>query len=195
VETVVLDWLASALGLPETFQSSGHGGGVIQGSASEAIVVVVVAARDRYLSTLDSEQADAVHGKLLVFGSDQTHSCTQKAAMIAGVKFRAIPSEKGTWSLRGESVRKAIEEAKAEGLIPFFLTATLGTTPTCAIDDLEGIAEVGKDYPEIWLHVDAAVTPASIVLTLVRWRSPRLSRVPPSSPIPRGIRLVRHEHA
>jgi len=159
VETVVLDWLASALGLPDAFRSTGHGGGVIQGSASEAVVVVVVAARDRYLSSLEPSQADSVRGKLLVFGSDQTHSCTQKAAMIAGVKFRAIPAEKGSWSLSGERVRQAIEEAKSEGLIPFFLTATLGTTPTCAVDDLEGIAHVGKDYPEIWLHVDAAVVP------------------------------------
>jgi aromatic-L-amino-acid/L-tryptophan decarboxylase len=157
VETVVLDWLADALGLPETFKSQGHGGGVIQGTASEAIAVVVVAARDRYLSSLEPSQADAVRGKLLVLGSDQTHSCTQKAAMITGVKFRAIPAEKGTWGLSAAGTRKAIEEAKAEGLIPFYLTATLGTTPTCAVDDLDGIAEVGKDHPEIWLHVDAAV--------------------------------------
>jgi aromatic-L-amino-acid/L-tryptophan decarboxylase len=157
VETVVLDWLATALGLPDTFLSSGHGGGVIQGSASEAVVVVVVAARDRYLSSLPSEEADAVRGKLLVFGSDQTHSCTQKAAMIAGVKFRAIPAEKGTWSLSGVRVREEIIKAKKEGFIPFFITATLGTTPTCAVDDLKGIAEACKEFPEIWLHIDAAV--------------------------------------
>jgi aromatic-L-amino-acid/L-tryptophan decarboxylase len=158
VETVVLDWLAAALGLPDVFLSLGHGGGVIQGSASEAAAVAVVAARDRYLASLEPTVADAIRGKLLVFGSDQTHSCTQKAAMIAGVKFRAIPAKKGSWSLSGHGVRHAIEAAKAEGFAPFFLTATLGTTPTCATDDLEGIAEVGKDYPEIWLHVDAAVS-------------------------------------
>lgn len=77
--------------------------------------------------------------------------------MIAGVKFRAIPAERGTWRLTGDGVRKAIETAKADGYIPFFLTATFGTTPTCAVDDLEGIAQVGRDCPEIWLHVDAAV--------------------------------------
>jgi aromatic-L-amino-acid decarboxylase len=153
----VLDWLAKALGLPDTFLATGHGGGVIQGSASEAIAVVVVAARDRYLSSLNPAKADAIRGKLLIFGSDQTHSCTQKAAMIAGVKFRAIPADKGTWSLSGARFRQEVETAKAEGFIPFFLTATFGTTPTCAIDDLEGIAQVGKDHPEIWLHVDAAV--------------------------------------
>jgi aromatic-L-amino-acid decarboxylase len=79
--------------------------------------------------------------------------------MIAGVKFRAIPADKETWSLNGDRVRQEIESAKAEGWLPFFITATFGTTPTCAIDDLLGIATVGKDHPEIWLHVDAAVYP------------------------------------
>jgi aromatic-L-amino-acid/L-tryptophan decarboxylase len=160
VETVVLDWLAKALGLPDTFLSTGYGGGVIQGSASEAVCVVVVAARDRYLASLPPDDVDAARGKLIVFGSDQTHSCTQKASVIAGVKFRAIPSENGTWRLSGARVRQYIEAAKAEGLLPFFLTATLGTTPTCAVDDLDSIAAVGKDHPEIWLHIDAAVPPA-----------------------------------
>ena len=41
LETIVLDWLAQALALPEAFLSKGTGGGVIQGSASEAIVTVV----------------------------------------------------------------------------------------------------------------------------------------------------------
>jgi len=45
LETVVLDWLAKILGLPEGFMSTNQGGGVIQGSASEAIVTVMVAAR------------------------------------------------------------------------------------------------------------------------------------------------------
>lgn len=178
METVVLDWLAIALGLPETFLATGHGGGVIQGSASEAVAVVVVAARDRYLASLEPSEVDATRGKLVVFGSDQTHSCTQKAAMIAGVKFRAIPAEKGTWKLTGDRVRHAIETAKSEGLIPFFLTATLGTTPTCAVDDLDGIAEVGKDHPEIWLHVDAAVTSYSyLTLTIVCWFGTYLSGI------------------
>ena len=79
--------------------------------------------------------------------------------MIAGVKFRAIPAEKGTWRLSGERVRGEVLNAKREGFIPFFLTATLGTTPTCAVDDLCGIAEVCKEFPEIWLHIDAAVLP------------------------------------
>ncbi|QHO42829.1 Tyrosine decarboxylase [Arachis hypogaea] len=37
LEIIVLDWLAKALKLPHDFHSTGQGGGVIQGTASEAI--------------------------------------------------------------------------------------------------------------------------------------------------------------
>ena len=131
-----------------------------------------------------------------MLGSDQTHSCTQKAAMIAGVKFRAIPAERGTWSLRGAHVRQEIENVKKEGFIPFFLTVTLGTTPTCAVDDLEGIAEVGKDHPEIWLHVDAAVISLNWTnVNVVRWLGFDLSRVSPPYQVRCRIRFVQYEYA
>ncbi|XP_052118635.1 tyrosine decarboxylase 2, partial [Arachis duranensis] len=47
LETIVLDWLAKALKLPHDFHSTGQGGGVIQGTASEAVLVVLLAARDK----------------------------------------------------------------------------------------------------------------------------------------------------
>lgn len=47
LETVVLDWLAHMMNLPACFLSEGRGGGVIQGTASEAIVTVMIAARER----------------------------------------------------------------------------------------------------------------------------------------------------
>ncbi|GAV84171.1 Pyridoxal_deC domain-containing protein, partial [Cephalotus follicularis] len=49
LEMIVLDWLAKLLKLPDEFLSSGQGGGVIQGTASEAVLVVLLAARDNVL--------------------------------------------------------------------------------------------------------------------------------------------------
>ena len=37
LETITLDWLANACGLPPQFLSHGTGGGAIQGSASESV--------------------------------------------------------------------------------------------------------------------------------------------------------------
>lgn len=78
LEMIVLDWLAKALNLPECFLSTGHGGGVIQGSASEAVLVVLLAARDRILRQVGRECI----GKLVVYASDQTHASLQKASRV-----------------------------------------------------------------------------------------------------------------
>ena len=135
LETIVLDWLAKLLNLPPSFLSSGEGGGVIQGSASEAIVTVMVAARDRYLreSTAHLKGAekgraiDEKRGKLVALGSVMAHSCTQKAALIAGTKFRAIPVElEDNFGLTGKAFREMVDQCRSEGLEPFYLTASLG---------------------------------------------------------------------
>ena len=48
IETLMLDWMLELLDLPERFRStSDRGGGVIQGSASEAVLVAILAARWR----------------------------------------------------------------------------------------------------------------------------------------------------
>ncbi|HNS03739.1 MAG TPA: pyridoxal-dependent decarboxylase, partial [Anaerolineae bacterium] len=47
LETHVLDWLADMLGLPGRFKSSSTGGGVIQDTASSAVLTAVLAGRER----------------------------------------------------------------------------------------------------------------------------------------------------
>ncbi|KAK9370255.1 pyridoxal phosphate-dependent transferase [Lipomyces kononenkoae] len=174
LETIVLDWLAKQMGLPSQFLSDVEGGGVIQGSASEAVVTTMVAARDRYLrdaiaSKYPTEEEKetaiaAARGKLVAFTSDQTHSATQKAALIAGVKFIAIKTfPEDDYALTGPALAKAIQEAEEKGLLPFYLTASLGTTAVCAVDKFAELADATKDYPHIWKHVDAAYGGAALI--------------------------------
>ncbi|KAH0543721.1 hypothetical protein FGG08_002037 [Glutinoglossum americanum] len=172
LETVVLDWLAKLLNLPASFLSSGEGGGVVQGSASEAIVTVMVAARDKYLreSTAHLEGAEREiaiaekRGRLVALGSEMAHSSTQKAALIAGTRFRAIPAGlEDNFGLTGKNFREIVDQCLLEGLEPFYLTASLGTTATCAVDNFGEIAEVLRDHPAIWVHVDAAYAGAALV--------------------------------
>jgi aromatic-L-amino-acid decarboxylase len=71
--------------------------------------------------------------------------------------------------LTGEALEETLKQCKAEGLEPFFLTTTLGTTATCAVDDFAAVASVlAKHAPpnvpgEIWVHVDAAYAGAALV--------------------------------
>ncbi|MCJ1415755.1 hypothetical protein MMC32_002088 [Xylographa parallela] len=172
LETIVLDWLAQLLHLPACYLSEGEGGGVIQGSASEAIVTVMVAARERYIENackgLEGEQKERkkaeVRGRLVALGSEQSHSSTAKAALIAGVRYKPIHCHlEDALAMTGAGLQGMLDECEKEGLEPFYLTVTLGTTATCATDRFGEVKEVLQARPEVWVHVDAAYAGAALV--------------------------------
>lgn len=155
LETIVVDWLGEMLKLPKSFLFSGNGGGVLQGTTCEAILCTLVAARDQMLCRIGRDNM----GKMVVYGSDQTHSALQKAAQIAGIhpnNFRAIKTTKSTsFALSPDSLQSEIRKDIKAGLVPLFLCATVGTTSTAAVDPLGSLCNVAKDYG-MWVHVDAA---------------------------------------
>ncbi|KAK6940596.1 Pyridoxal phosphate-dependent decarboxylase [Dillenia turbinata] len=155
LEMIVLDWLAKLLKLPEDFLSKGQGGGVIQGTASEAVLVVLLAARDRVLRRAGKSALE----KLVVYASDQTHSCIQKACQIAGIhaeNCKALTTDSATnFALSPEVLADAISRDAASGLIPFFLCATVGTTSSTAVDPLAALGRIAKSNA-VWFHIDAA---------------------------------------
>ncbi|XP_062079574.1 phenylacetaldehyde synthase-like isoform X2 [Humulus lupulus] len=155
LESIVLDWLAKMLKLPQEFLSAGQGGGVIQGTASEAVLVVLLAARDKFLGKFGKNAL----GKLVVYASDQTHSSLQKACQIGGIhpeNCRMLRTDSSTnYAISPKVLSEAISSDVANGLIPFFLCATVGTTSSTAVDPLTDLGRIAKGYG-IWLHVDAA---------------------------------------
>jgi aromatic-L-amino-acid decarboxylase len=172
LETIVLDWIANILNLPSCYLSEGDGGGVIQGSASEAVVTIMVAARERYLERacigLEGEAKERkkgeLRGRLVALCSEQSHSSTAKAAMVAGTRIKQIHCNlEDDMAMTGKGLALMLEECKKEGLEPYYLTVTLGTTATCATDRFGEIREVLKDRKEIWVHVDAAYAGAALV--------------------------------
>lgn len=48
------------------------------------------------------------------------HSSVERAALIGGVKMRKVPSD-SRYALRGDALRKMVDEDKAAGLIPFYV--------------------------------------------------------------------------
>jgi glutamate/tyrosine decarboxylase-like PLP-dependent enzyme len=54
-----------------------------------------------------------------------------------------------------EELDKAIESDRKQGLIPWMIVVSAGTTDTGAIDPLEEIGEIAASH-KIWYHVDAA---------------------------------------
>ncbi|XP_045876603.1 aromatic-L-amino-acid decarboxylase isoform X2 [Meles meles] len=167
LETVMMDWLGKMLKLPEAFLAGqvGEGGGVIQGSASEATLMALLAARTKVVRRLQAASPGLTQGaimeKLVAYSSDQAHSSVERAGLIGGVKLKAIPSD-GKFAMRASALQEVLERDKAEGLIPFFVVATLGTTSCCSFDNL---LEVGPicNKEDMWLHIDAAYAGSSFI--------------------------------
>jgi len=156
LETLVLDWLVGMLGLPEAFLSTGTGGGVIQDTASSAVLAALLAARERATNYSNVESGN--DPRLRAYCSTQTHSSASKAAGVMGVgraNLRAIAVD-AAYAMRPEALRAAIEADLAAGLRPFFVCATVGTTSSTTIDPVRAIGEIAREYG-LWLHVDAAM--------------------------------------
>jgi aromatic-L-amino-acid decarboxylase len=157
LETLILDWLVPALGLPEKFLSSNSGGGVIQDTASSATLCAVLAARER--ATHFASNRTGCTGKLVAYTSAQAHSSVEKAVKIAGIgqeNLRLIAVD-DKFALHPQALAQAVREDLAAGLVPFFVCATVGTTSSNAIDPVPAIGAICREN-NLWLHVDAAMS-------------------------------------
>ncbi|OXB79437.1 UNVERIFIED_CONTAM: hypothetical protein H355_007646 [Colinus virginianus] len=161
LEMNVMDWLAKMLGLPDKFlhhHPDSVGGGVLQSTVSESTLVALLAARKNKILEMKLSEPDAdessLNSRLIAYASDQAHSSVEKAGLIALVKMRFLPVDEN-FSLRGETLKKAIAEDRKKGLVPVFVCATLGTTGVCAFDSLSELGPI-CDAEGLWLHIDAA---------------------------------------
>ncbi|VCW69996.1 unnamed protein product, partial [Gulo gulo] len=91
----------------------------IQGSASEATLVALLAARTKAVRRLQAASPGLTQGaimeKLVAYTSDQAHSSVERAGLIGGVKLKAIPSD-GKFAMRASALQEVLERDKAEGL-------------------------------------------------------------------------------
>ena len=157
LETLVLDWLAQALALPEKFHSTSSGGGVIQDTASSASLCAVLAARER--ATRFQSNYQGADGKLIAYTSSQAHSSIEKAVQIAGIgrdRLRLVDVNH-KFAMRPDALAEAIARDKAAGRKPFFVCATVGTTSSNGMDPLSQIGPMCREHG-LWLHVDAAMS-------------------------------------
>ncbi|KAJ2916332.1 hypothetical protein MD484_g4111, partial [Candolleomyces efflorescens] len=172
LEVITMDWAAKLLGLsPAFYNSSEVGGGVIQVSfplhksgcaftvfyskvsASDSVLVAVVAARSRF----QRDHPDAKVEDMVIYATSQTHSLAQKAALVLSLQLRTIEvRSEDRYALRGDSLRAALEDDASLGRKPFILIATVGTTSSGAVDNVPELAAVLKEHPDVWLHIDAA---------------------------------------
>uniref|UniRef100_T1GR32 Aromatic-L-amino-acid decarboxylase n=1 Tax=Megaselia scalaris TaxID=36166 RepID=T1GR32_MEGSC len=149
LEVVVMDWLAKFFNLPQHFLHSAHGPGGEQ---------AVKRVKKEHPEWSESD----IRGKLIAYSSDQSNSCVEKAGLLAAVPFKLLPTDSDC-VLRGHHIKAALEKDQAEGLIPIICIANVGTTGTCAFDEVESLGPVCQSN-NIWFHVDAAYAGAGFAI-------------------------------
>lgn len=144
---------------------------MLQSSGSECILTAMLTARDKAIKHLKKKHPFVEDGillsKLVAYCAKDAHSCVEKAAKISYVKIRILDTD-AKCSLRGDTVTKAMEEDVAQGLMPFFVAATLGTTSSCAFDPLDEIGEALQRFPNVWMHVDASYAGNALICPELR---------------------------
>lgn len=145
IENEVIKWIKSIFSFPQSAVGNLASGGSI------STLIAFTAARDKY--KIKNERI----GKGVVYLSEQVHHAAQKALRIIGLEdviIRYVPLDKNH-RMQAETLEVLVAKDKAEGLNPFLLVATAGTTDTGAVDPLDEMATIAAKF-ELWFHVDAA---------------------------------------
>lgn len=145
IEHELLDWMKEVFGFPKSAVGNLASGGSI------ANLIALTAARDKH--SIKNEKIT----KSVIYVSPQVHHCIQKALRIIGLEDVIINYlELDELSkIKADALAFRIEEDKANGLHPFLVIASAGTTDTGAIDPLEDIGKIAQAN-NLWYHVDAA---------------------------------------
>ncbi|XP_073534745.1 glutamate decarboxylase 1-like isoform X2 [Phyllobates terribilis] len=95
--------------------------------------------------------------RIVLFTSEHSHYSFQKASAVLGIGLENVIAVR--CDERGKMMSSDLEEKimaeKKKGHVPFYVSATAGTTVYGAFDPFDKIADICEKYG-LWMHVDAA---------------------------------------
>src|SRR5438128_6576116 len=161
LEEVALDWLRQMMGLDAGMS------GFIYDTASVSSMHAIAAAREGVELRIREE---GMSGRkdlplLRVYASEQAHSSIDKGIITLGLgqkSLRKIPTD-NQFRMDAKALAAAVDEDKRNGVLPFCVVATVGTTSTSSVDPVPAIVEICEQH-EMWLHVDAAYAGSAAVV-------------------------------
>ena len=149
---------------------------MIHGSASEATLCAILAARER--ATAGGGNRSGAPGDLVAYATSQAHSSIEKGVRIAGIgsdNLRTVAHDDAL-AMRPDALEAAIAEDRARGRRPFFVCATAGTTSTTAFDPVPELAAICRQSG-LWLHLDSAMSGIAALCPELRWVNSGLDQV------------------
>jgi len=168
LETVVIDWLRQAFGLPEAFKGS------IQDSASSSTLSAVLVMRERALQWQGNDKGLVANPQVRIYASDQVHTSIDRAIWISGIgadNLVRIPGEGPLRSMNAAALEAAILADKEKGFVPAGIIACVGGTSVGGTDDIEAVCAVAAHHG-LYVHVDAAWAGSAMICPEFRhlWR-------------------------
>lgn len=165
LEDVTLDWLRQMMGLDKGLT------GIIYDTASVSSMHAIAAAREGVEMRIREEgmSGRADLPLLRVYVSEQAHSSIEKGVITLGLGqrgLRKIPTD-AEFRMDVGALEEAIEEDKRNGILPFCIVATVGTTSTSSIDPVADMVPIGERHA-MWLHVDAAYAGSAAIVPELR---------------------------
>ncbi|WP_190811254.1 aminotransferase class V-fold PLP-dependent enzyme [Flagellimonas sp. S3867] len=151
LEIITIQWLLKIFGFPQK-----KGGGIFTSGGSMANLTAITTAR--------KVKCGEDFSKAVIYLSDQAHSSNIKAIQVLGFKkeqIRIIPTDI-EFKFAINKLKNCIAKDRLEGLHPFCLIATSGTTNTGTVDQLSDLAKICKKE-DIWFHIDGAYGAAAIL--------------------------------
>lgn len=165
LEEVTLDWLRQMLGLDAGMI------GFIYDTASVSSMHAIAAAREGVELRIREEGMSGRQDLPLLrcYASEQAHSSIDKGIITLGLgqrSLRKIPTDL-QFRMDPKALATAIEEDKRNGMLPFCVVATVGTTSTSSIDPVPTLADICEQHA-VWLHVDAAYGGSAAIVPEMR---------------------------
>ena len=152
VERQVLKWCKQLLEFPDTAS------GVLTNGASAANLTALVTARNHQAAgNIRNTGLRGEPGDMLLYCSDETHSCIVKAAEVMGLgaaAVRRVPVD-AQYRMRTDVLEQMIQQDIAAKRRPFCIVGNAGTVNTGAIDPLDKLLALSRKY-ELWFHIDGA---------------------------------------
>lgn len=145
MENMLIRWMNDIVGYPASATGNLASGGSI------ANLIAIVTARD----AKNIRSADIPSS--VIYLSEQAHHSVDKAIRIAGLGECVIRHVKidERYRIDADALCEQIEQDLSEGLRPFLVVASAGTTDVGAIDPLAEIGAIAKQH-DLWYHIDAA---------------------------------------
>ena len=151
IERMVVRWLGSLIG----YDSDGRGLLTSGGSMANIIALLIASRKKSGGETSRKGLWNSV--PMTIYASEEVHMSIAKAADILGFgrdQVRTVECD-NRFRLNITSLRALIECDLRSGLRPFCVVGSAGTVNTGAIDPLDHISKVAREF-NLWFHVDGA---------------------------------------